>query len=137
MRRRTAFSARAAGAAPQESGLCACHARWIPLVSRWRIRCRWGTGARPMRTPHRRSGILVDGTRFDGPAEMRHALMARRDQIVAHGDGKAADIWARRGSNTTTLRWWRQLARDAAAHNHSWSSVILGIVQSTPFKAEI
>jgi len=28
----------------------------------------------------------------------------------------------------------RQIARNAAAHNYSWSSIILGIVQSTPFQ---
>jgi len=28
----------------------------------------------------------------------------------------------------------RQIARDAAAHNNAWSSIIIGIVQSTPFQ---
>ncbi|PYR38817.1 MAG: hypothetical protein DMF90_02070 [Acidobacteria bacterium] len=113
----------------------ACHAPMDPLgfalenfdaVGHWRT-----TDAN---APIDASGILVDGTKFDGPAELRQALLARRDQIVRTVTEKLLTYALGRGLEYFDAPVVRQIARDAAARNYSWSSVILGIVQSTPFQ---
>ena len=113
----------------------ACHAPMDPLgfalenfdaVGHWRT-----TDAN---APVDATGILVDGTKFDGPAELRQALLARREQVVRTITEKMLTYALGRGLEYYDAPVVRQIARDAAVHNYSWSSVILGIVQSTPFQ---
>jgi mono/diheme cytochrome c family protein len=113
----------------------ACHAPMDPLgfalenfdaVGHWRT-----TDAN---APIDASGILVDGTKFDGPAELRQTLLARRDQIVRTITEKLLTYALGRGLEYYDAPVVRQIARDAAAHNNSWSSIVLGIVQSAPFQ---
>ena len=48
-------------------------------------------------------GQLVDGTKLDGPASLRQALLDRSDVFVRTADGKAADL--RPGRRTEVLRY--------------------------------
>ena len=43
---------------------------------------RWRTIDAESKEPIDASGVLVDGTKFDGPVEFRHALMARRTEFI-------------------------------------------------------
>ena len=82
--RRTAVGARAAGAAPQESGLRQLpRARWILSGSLSRTSTRSASGGRS--TPTRRSmprACWSTAPTFTGPAELRQTLLARQEQIV-------------------------------------------------------
>jgi hypothetical protein len=113
----------------------ACHAPMDPLgfalenfdaVGHWRT-----TDAN---APIDASGVLIDGTTFNGPVELRQALLARREQVVRAVTEKLLTYALGRGLEYYDAPVVRQIARSAAAHNYSWSSVILGIVQSTPFQ---
>ena len=88
--------------------VCAsCHSRMDPLgfalenfdaIGKWRA-----TTTR--RRPIDASATLPDGTKFDGPGELRSLLASRREEFVADADGEAADLRARpRRSNTTIAR---------------------------------
>ena len=116
--------------------VCAgCHASMDPLgfalenfdaVGQWRTM--------EANAPIDASGILIDGTTFSGPAELRKVLLARRDRVGMTATEKMLTYALGRGLEYYDAPVVRQIARDAAAHNWSWSSIVLGIVQSTPFQ---
>ncbi len=51
---------------------------------RWRISTRWDSGGRTSEagTPIDASGELLDGTKLDGPATLRKALLGRREDFA-------------------------------------------------------
>jgi cytochrome c5 len=120
----------------RKNPVCAsCHAPMDPLgfalenfdaVGHWRT-----TDAN---APVDASGVLVDGTKFNGPAELREVLLARREQVVRTVTEKMLTYALGRGLEYYDAPVVRQIARDGAARSYSWSSVVLGIVQSTPFQ---
>jgi hypothetical protein len=82
------------------------------------------------------SGAMVDGTTFNGPVELRTALLARSDaflntmteRLLAYSiDGKQGI-----GKPTPALRMpaVRAALREAEAQNYSWSSLIAAIVKA-------
>ena len=80
------------------------------------------------------SGVLVDGTSFTGPAELRRVLTDRKEQVVRTVAEKLLTYAVGRGLESHDAPIVRQIARAAAARDHRWSSVILEIVKSTPFR---
>ena len=76
--------------------VCAsCHARMDPLglslenfdaIGQWRTT----DAGKPIDA----SGVLLDGTKVDGPASLRQALVAQKDAVRQSGDRKAADVRA-------------------------------------------
>ena len=80
------------------------------------------------------SGVLVDGTSFDGPAELRETLLGRHDQFVETVTEKMLIYALGRGLDYYDKPTIRRITREAAADDYRWSSLILGIVKSTPFQ---
>ena len=80
------------------------------------------------------SGVLLDGTKVDGPRELRQALMAQRMQFVGTVTGKLLTYALGRGLEYYDAPTVRAIDRSAAADDYRWSSVILGIVKSAPFQ---
>ena len=80
------------------------------------------------------SGVLADGASFDGPAELREALAARGEQFVETFTEKLLTYALGRGIEAHDRPVVRGIARDAAADGYRWSSIIMGIVESTPFR---
>lgn len=80
------------------------------------------------------SGVLADGTSFDGPAELRAALVGRGDQFVETFTEKLLIYALGRGLESYDRPVVRQISRDAADDDHRWSSIVLGIVKSAPFQ---
>ncbi len=86
------------------------------------------------------SGSFSDGTRFNGPIELRAGLLKYRD---AYYSGVTRRLMAyalgRGGKNGRVydheLPAVRTVVRDAAASGHRWSSIVGGIVASAPFQA--
>jgi hypothetical protein len=80
------------------------------------------------------SGILPDGTRFQGPAELRKILLSHPEQL-AHTVTEKLLIYALgRGVEYYDMPAVRRILRDAAPGDYRWSSIILGIVKSMPFQ---
>jgi hypothetical protein len=112
-----------------------CHSRMDPLgfalenfdgIGKWRT-TEFG---RPLDS----SGVLIDGTKFTNPAEFRAALLNRRDEFVRTATEKLLTYALGRGVEYPEMPVVRSIMRAAAATDSRWSSLILGIVRSTPFQ---
>src|SRR5262249_3812919 len=80
------------------------------------------------------SGVLPDGTKFKGPAELRRILLSRPDQFVNVVTEKLLTYALGRGVEYYDEPAIRRILRQTAGSNYRWSSIILGIVNSTPFQ---
>ena len=120
----------------RENPVCAsCHARMDPLglslenfdaIGQWRT-----TDAG---TPINASGVLLDGTKVDGPAALRRALVAQKEQFVRTVTGKMLTYAIGRGLDYYDAPAIRGIVRAAAADDYRWSSTILALVKSAPFR---
>jgi hypothetical protein len=129
-------------AAHRTNPACAsCHAKFDPLgfalenfdaVGRWRTT----DGGLPIDA----SGTFTDGTRFNGPIELREGLLKRRylyyvnvtKQLLAYAlnrktPGRVYDY---------EMPALRQILRDASADSYRWSALMAGIAASAPFQAK-
>jgi len=116
--------------------ICAsCHARMDPLgfslenfdaIGRWRTM----DGEAPINA----TGVLLDGTKVDGPAALRRALIARKEQFVRTVTGKLLTYAVGREMEHADAPAIRAIVRAAAADDYRWSSTILAIVKSPPFQ---
>jgi hypothetical protein len=80
------------------------------------------------------SGVLPDGTRFQGPAEFRRVLLAHRDEFVSTVTEKLLTYALGRGLESSDMPAVRAILRQANADDDRWSSLIRGIVASVPFQ---
>ena len=85
-------------------------------------------------TPINASGVLLDGTKVDGPAALRRALVAQQEQFVRTVSDKLLTYAIGRGLEHYDAPAIRGVVRAAAADNYSWSSTILALVKSAPFR---
>jgi Protein of unknown function (DUF1585)/Protein of unknown function (DUF1588) len=113
-----------------------CHARMDPLgfalenfngIGEWRTLSE-------AHTPIDASGVLPDGTKFDGPAELRKVLLSDPEQFVNTVTERLLTYALGRGIEYYDKPTIRKITREAAARNYRWSSLILGIVKSVPFQ---
>ncbi len=79
------------------------------------------------------SGVLPDGTAFDGAAELREALVARPDRFVGTVTEKLMTYALGRGLGHYDMPAVRRIVREAADDDYSMQSIIVGIVKSYPF----
>jgi len=80
------------------------------------------------------SGVLLDGTKVDGPRELRQALMAKKTQFATAVTGKMLTYALGRGLEYYDAPAVRAIDRVAAADEYRWSSLILATVKSAPFQ---
>jgi hypothetical protein len=116
--------------------VCAsCHARMDPLgfalenfdgIGTWR--------ASEGETPVDASGTLPDGTHFEGPNGLRAILLNRREEFVEAAAEKLLTYALGRGLEYYDAPAVRAITREAAANDFRWSSLVAGIVKSTPFR---
>jgi hypothetical protein len=113
-----------------------CHARMDPLgfalenfngIGKWRA---MGEASTPIDV----SGVLPDGSKFKGPAELRRVLLIHPEQFVTTVTQKLLTYALGRGLEYYDAPAVRKITREAAASDYSWSSLILGIVKSVPFQ---
>jgi hypothetical protein len=116
--------------------VCAsCHKVMDPLgfalenfdaVGAWRTREAGG--------PIDASGELGDGTRVDGVVTLRQALMRHPDVFVRTMTEKMLTYALGRGLDYHDMPAVRSIVRASAGNNYRFSSLVLGIVGSTPFQ---
>jgi mono/diheme cytochrome c family protein len=113
-----------------------CHKLMDPLgfalenfdgVGRWRAR---GEGNLPIDA----SAVLPDGTKFEGIEGLREVLLGRSDLFVQTMTEKLMVYALGRGLEHYDAPAVRAIVRDAGRHDHRFSSLILGVVTSTPFQ---
>jgi hypothetical protein len=95
-------------------------------LGRWRD----SIGTRPIDS----SGVLPDGTNFEGPVGLRELLLSKRDLFVETFTERLLTYALGRGVEEYDQAALRKITREAAANNDRWSSIILGIVRSVPFQ---
>ncbi len=87
------------------------------------------------------SGQLVDGTKLDGPASLRNALLSRSDifvrtmteKLLAYGTGRALKYY----DMPVVRAIDREAARGTPGETNRFSSLIVGIVKSDPFQMKL
>lgn len=79
------------------------------------------------------SGVMVDGTKLAGPADLRKAVLARSDEFVATLIEKLMTFGLGRHVTYQDMPAIRGVARESATQGDRFSSLILGIVTSEPF----
>ncbi len=113
-----------------------CHALMDPLgfslenfdaIGRWR---ETGDDGQPVDA----TGTLPDGTTFVGVSGLRGMVLSQKDQYVGNVTEKLLIYALGRGLEYTDMPVVRQVIRTSAPSDYRWSSVILGIVKSTPFQ---
>ena len=77
---------------------------------------------------------LVDGTKLDGPLSLRRALLERSDVFATVATEKLLTYASGRAVQYQDMPAVRAIIRDAARDKYRFSSLILGIVKSTPFQ---
>jgi hypothetical protein len=85
-------------------------------------------------TPINAAGVLLDGTNVDGPAALRRALVAQKEQFVRTVTTKLLTYAIGREMEYYDAPAIRSIVRAAAPDDYRWSSTILAIVRSTPFQ---
>jgi hypothetical protein len=119
--------------------VCAgCHQRMDPLgfaLENFDALGKWRTVADGEKVDV--SASLPDGTAFEGIAGLRNLLLNHKDDYVRTLTEKLLAYSIGRGVEYYDLPAIRKIARESARNDHRWSSLVLGIVQSTPFSMSI
>jgi hypothetical protein len=79
-------------------------------------------------------GQLADGSKVDGPVALRKAILKRPELFVRTVTEKLMTYGLGRGVEYADRPIVRMIASSAAPQNYRFSSVVLGIVTSTPFQ---
>jgi hypothetical protein len=83
------------------------------------------------------SGELVDGTKMDGPAGLRQALLHYSPEFVRTVTEKLLTYALGRGVEYQDMPVVRSIVEDASRNGNRFSSLIMGIVKSAPFQMEM
>jgi hypothetical protein len=125
--------------AHRKNPVCAgCHATMDPIgfalenfdaVGAWREREK-GAGSATIDA----SGRLTDGTVVTGPVELRHAIMKTPEPFVSTVVQKLMTYALGRGLSGRDMAVVREIVRDVAKDDYRFSSVVLAIAESVPFR---
>jgi hypothetical protein len=80
------------------------------------------------------SGVLADGTKVTGPVDLRNALLGRPNVFVGTMTEKLMTYALGRGVEYYDMPAIRAIVHDAARNDYRFSSLIMGVVKSTPFQ---
>ena len=124
----------------RKSPACAsCHKIMDPLgfslenfdaIGQWRAKSEDGA-------PIDASGVLLDGSKVDGPSTLRAALMSRPDVFVATLTEKLMTYALGRGVDYQDQPAIRAIVARAASDHYRFSDLVSGIVKSPPFRMKI
>ena len=122
----------------RKNPVCAsCHARMDPLgfaLENFDAIGKWRNINDDDRTPIDSSGVFLDGSKFQGPAEMRELLANYRTEFVRTATEKLLTYALGRGVEYYDAPAIRAIVREAALQDYRWSAIVRGIVTSTPFQ---
>lgn len=120
----------------RKSAICAsCHRRIDPMgfaLENFSAIGRWRTTEHGL--PVDASGTFPDGSEFRTPAEFRTLLVQQKDEFSKTLVVKMLTYALGRGVEYYDMPAVRSIMQAAAARDHRWSGLILGIVNSMPFQ---
>jgi len=118
------------------SPACAiCHTRMDPIgfaLENFDAVGKWRTTDSGI--PIDASGVTPDGSQFEGPDGLRQALLSRPETLVNAAAQKLLTYALGRTIDYYDQPAVRRIVREAAPSDYRWSSIVLGIVNSTPFQ---
>jgi len=91
----------------------------------------------PGGTPIDAAAVLWDGTEVEGPVALREALLAYSPQFVRMFTEKLMTYALGRGVEHFDMPVVRAIVRGAEPNDYRFSSIVLGIVNSEPFRMRI
>jgi mono/diheme cytochrome c family protein len=83
------------------------------------------------------SGQLMDGTKINGPVELRQALLRNPEIFLGTFTEKLMTYALGRGLSDADGPVVRSIVRDAARNDYRFTSIVKGIILSTPFEMRI
>ncbi|MBV8811379.1 MAG: DUF1592 domain-containing protein [Acidobacteriaceae bacterium] len=113
----------------------ACHTRMDPLgfaLENYNAIGRWRTHEGPF--PIDASGVLPNGTKFTGPADLKKILASDSDAFADCLTEKLMIYALGRGLETYDRPAVKKIVQQAAVKGYRFSSLINGIVDSVPFQ---
>lgn len=88
-------------------------------------------------SPIDNSAALPDGTKLNGPHGLLELVSARQALFLETVTEKLLTYALGRGIEPSDMPAVRRIVKDAAANNYRWSSIILGVTNSTPFQMSL
>ncbi|MEO8593518.1 MAG: DUF1592 domain-containing protein [Candidatus Solibacter sp.] len=119
----------------RDAACAGCHRRMDPMgfaLENFDALGKWRAVADGV--PVDASATLPDGTKFDGAAGLRNVIGRHPEDFARTFSEKLLAYALGRGLEYPDLPAVRRIARDAGQKEYRWSSVILGIANSTPFR---
>ena len=108
---------------------------WIPLVSASRILTLSDNGARTDGgNAIDASGVLLDGTRVNGPRALQEALLTQKTQFARAVTEKLLTYMLGRGLEYYDAPTVRAIQKAAAGQDYRWSALISAVTRSAPFQ---
>ena len=80
------------------------------------------------------AGTLADGTKINGPAALREAILSRPDAFVTVVTERMLTYALGRGLEPGDMPVVRRIVKKAAQNDYRLSSIVMGIVESAPFQ---
>jgi len=100
--------------------------------AKWRIK-HGGDGGVPIDA----TVELWDGTRINGPAQLRQRLLYYSPQFVRMLTEKMMTFALGRGTEYFDMPVIRSIVRDSEKSNYKFSSLVMGIIKSAPFQTRV
>ena len=112
-----------------------CHDKMDPLgfsLENYDVLGRWRTeeGGRLVDA----KATMPDGTEFEGPAQLKQILMDRKDKIVRHLTRKMLGYALSRGLTFEDFCTIDAIVEDLKANEYASHRLLMGIVESIPFR---
>jgi hypothetical protein len=140
----TALTMRERMAEHRSNPVCfSCHAVMDPLglslenfdsAGRWRTVDKGFELRRSTFTPIDATGSLPDGTKFEGPAGLKTALLGHPDLFVTTMTERLLTYALGRGLDSRDMPVVRRIVREAEANQYRFSSLLMAVVNSVPFR---
>jgi hypothetical protein len=83
------------------------------------------------------SGTLFNGAKVDGPVALRKMLVSRPETFAGVMTEKLLTYALGRGVEYYDMPAVRKIVKDAGANDYHFSSLIIGVVKSTPFETKL
>jgi mono/diheme cytochrome c family protein len=80
------------------------------------------------------AGTLADGTKVNGPAALREAILSRPDAFVTVITERMLTYALGRGLEPSDMPVVRRIVKKAAQNEYRLSSIVMGIIESAPFQ---
>lgn len=80
------------------------------------------------------SGVLPDGSKFDGPVELRKVLLGKKDLFTKTLTDRMLTYALGRGTERADRCFVEEIAKETAKQEYRFRNLVINIVKSDPFQ---